>query len=307
MPRKDTYIRVNISLTPNQKEKLAKANRDTGPVILSLSVNDLDENSPDHLMLTQSQYNTILRQGAKGHAVNVKLSKTQVKAHSKIIGGWLAAVAPLAMNMGGQFLGPILGKTGQYIAGLIPGMSGRGIDGEGFVDDMESLGGVISKGSKKAYGKSKKYFAGNGLYLPGTTQMSGRGIDGEGFVDDMESLGGVISKGSKKAYGKSKKYLVGGSQFTDDLESLYGKSKKYFAGKGLPMTAKRMPLSQNPFGVLFGNGLKEVKADVYNQAMLKLLEQIAKKNEIPQLVTQAVRQRANVPRLAGHGLYLPGN
>ena len=70
------YIKYGISLSENQKTKLAKALMSKAPITLRLSHSELE--GPDELYLTKSQIKRIQKSKSMNKGVDLKLSKTQI-------------------------------------------------------------------------------------------------------------------------------------------------------------------------------------------------------------------------------------
>jgi len=75
------YIKVDLTLTKSQKEKLTHAFQNKTGVTLQLNANQL--NGSDIFGLTKTQHN-LIKKVKKG--VTIKLSKTQVSKQGGILG-----------------------------------------------------------------------------------------------------------------------------------------------------------------------------------------------------------------------------
>lgn len=70
------YIAYGVSLSDNQRMKLAKAFKEKSPITLRLSHNELT--GSDEMMLTQTQIKKIHKAVSAGKGVDLKISKTQI-------------------------------------------------------------------------------------------------------------------------------------------------------------------------------------------------------------------------------------
>ena len=70
------YIPHGVTLSQNQKTKLAKAFEKREPLTIRLSHSELT--GPDELMLTKTQIGRIQKSYNSGKGVDLKISKTQI-------------------------------------------------------------------------------------------------------------------------------------------------------------------------------------------------------------------------------------
>lgn len=187
------YQKYGVSISDGQKDKIRLAIRDEEGVSIKLSYNDLQ--GPDVLALTTTQLKKIGKAHQEGKGVTLKLSKAQVKANAKVEGGFLAALARMALPLAARALpavgkalgiGALTGLANEAVGSLFGGSgqasSGAGLslkkggcmcqiesDGRGLYlspagPSGGSLGGSIPKG--------------NGLYLgpPGNYRRIGKGL-----------------------------------------------------------------------------------------------------------------------------------
>ena len=76
-----TYIEYGVTLTPNQKSKLASAIRNKSPLTLRLKHSHL--RGSDELMLTRRQIAKIEKSLSNGTGSDIKISRTQIRRSVK--------------------------------------------------------------------------------------------------------------------------------------------------------------------------------------------------------------------------------
>ena len=109
------YIKVNLSLSDNQINKLKNAKKNGEEVTITISKDAVGGNYD--LYLTQRQ----IKKLNNSDVVRIKLSKTQMKAQK---GGWIGAILKAAL--------PILGSLGLSAAsGAISGATSKAAQGKG--------------------------------------------------------------------------------------------------------------------------------------------------------------------------------
>ena len=127
-----TYYEYKVNLSKGQKEKLAKAVKNSSPITLRLSKNELVGN--DEMMLTKSQINS----GAE-----IKISKSQIKKSIKQGGSLWTFLLKLT-----PFLTKGVSKVAPHLAtGALSALGSLGIDkifGSGVLPD--SVVKMIQKG-----------------------------------------------------------------------------------------------------------------------------------------------------------------
>ena len=126
------YTKVKVNISEGQKQKLQAALHAVGPVSIRLKHEDL--NGSDILALTQSQINKLTKAYTSNKGVTLRMSKSQVKYNMTIEGGFLGALASIAMRAV-----PTIAKT------VLPALG------------LGALSGLASSGVQKVVG--------NGLYL----------------------------------------------------------------------------------------------------------------------------------------------
>ena len=73
---RNLYLPYGVTLSQNQRTKLAKAFKNREPITIRLSHSELT--GPDELMLTKTQIGRIRRSLTSGKGVDIKISKTQI-------------------------------------------------------------------------------------------------------------------------------------------------------------------------------------------------------------------------------------
>ena len=92
-----TYIEYRVTLTPNQKSKLASAIRNKSPLTLRLKRSQL--RTSDELMLTRRQIAKIEKSLANGTGTDIKISRTQIKRSVKHGGNLFPSLASLGAKL----------------------------------------------------------------------------------------------------------------------------------------------------------------------------------------------------------------
>ena len=92
-----TYIEYRVTLTPNQKSKLASAIRNKSPLTLRLKRSQL--RTSDELMLTRRQIAKIEKSLANGTGTDIKISRTQIKRSVKHGGNLFTSLASLGAKL----------------------------------------------------------------------------------------------------------------------------------------------------------------------------------------------------------------
>ena len=93
-----TYIEYGVTLTPNQKTKLASAIKNKSPLTLRLKHSHL--RGSDELMLTRRQIARIKKSLSNGTGSDIKISKTQIRSSVKRGGSLFTSLA----SLGARFL-----------------------------------------------------------------------------------------------------------------------------------------------------------------------------------------------------------
>ena len=92
-----TYIEYGVTLTPNQKSKLASAIRNISPLTLRLKHSHL--RGSDELMLTKRQISKIKKSLANGTGSDIKISRTQIRRSVKHGGNLFTSLASLGAKL----------------------------------------------------------------------------------------------------------------------------------------------------------------------------------------------------------------
>ena len=119
-----TYIEYKVTLTPNQKTKLASAIRNKSPLTLRLKHSHL--RGSDELMLTRRQITKTKKSLANGTGSDIKISKTQISPSIKHGGNLFTSllslgskVLPFAMR-GVSKVAPALATGAASAIGFFP-------------------------------------------------------------------------------------------------------------------------------------------------------------------------------------------
>lgn len=107
------YVKVGLTLSNNQKEKIKHAFQTKSGLTLKFDVRQL--HGSDYLGLTKTQVKQINNAKAKNSGVTLKLSKAQISKQGGFLGTLLAGLA-------GSLLPSLLGGKGL----LLPGTKGKG-------------------------------------------------------------------------------------------------------------------------------------------------------------------------------------
>ena len=136
-----TYYEYKVNLSKGQKEKLAKAVKNSSPITLRLSKNELVGN--DEMMLTKSQINKLQKAKQKNSRAEIKISKSQIKKSIKHGGSLWTSLLKLT-----PFLTKGVSKVAPHLAtGALSALGSLGIDkifGSGVLPD--SIVKMIQKG-----------------------------------------------------------------------------------------------------------------------------------------------------------------
>ena len=108
-----TYIPHGVTLSQNQRVKLAKALEKREPITIRLSHSELT--GPDELMLTKTQIGRINRGLTSGKGVDIKISKTQIGKVVKKGGSLFSSLAALVPTL--------LPKAMQVASKVVPGLA----------------------------------------------------------------------------------------------------------------------------------------------------------------------------------------
>ena len=121
-----TYFEYKVRLSDGQKAKLAKAIKDSSPITLRLSKDELA--GRDELMLTRSQIKKITEAIQNKSGVEIKISKTQIRKYVKH--GW--RLWSSLISIGTKML-PFITKGGAKVGpplatGTLSALESLGID-----------------------------------------------------------------------------------------------------------------------------------------------------------------------------------
>ena len=108
------YIAYGVTLSDNQRMKLAKAFKEKSPITLRLSHNELT--GSDEMMLTQTQIKKIHSKGV-GKGVNLKISKTQITKVAQKGGSLFSSL----LNIGTKLLPKAINLATKALLGLATG------------------------------------------------------------------------------------------------------------------------------------------------------------------------------------------
>ena len=92
-----TYIEYGVTLTPNQKSKLASAIRNNSPLTIRLKHSQL--RGSDEMMLTRRQIAKIEKSLSLGKGSDLKISKTQIRRSVKHGGNLFTSLASLGARL----------------------------------------------------------------------------------------------------------------------------------------------------------------------------------------------------------------
>ena len=101
------YQNYGVTISEHLKDKIKAAIQKEKAVSIRIKHEDLQGSNA--LALTEGQLSKIAKAHQEGKGLTIKLSKSQVKANTKIEGGFLAALARMALPMAIRVL-PAVGK-----------------------------------------------------------------------------------------------------------------------------------------------------------------------------------------------------
>ena len=107
------YIPHGVTLSQNQKSRLAKALKNREPITIRLSRSELT--GPDTLMLTKTQIGRIQRSLSSGKGVDIKITKTQIGKVVQKGGSLFSSLAALVPTL--------LPKAMQVASKVVPGLA----------------------------------------------------------------------------------------------------------------------------------------------------------------------------------------
>lgn len=109
------YIAYGVTLSDNQRRKLAKAFKEKSPITLRLSHNELT--GSDEMMLTQTQIKKMQRAYSAGKGVDLKISKTQITKIAQKGGTLFSSL----MNIGTKLLPKAMNIATKILPALATG------------------------------------------------------------------------------------------------------------------------------------------------------------------------------------------
>ena len=138
-----TYYEYKVNLSKGQKEKLAKAVKNSSPITLRLSKNELVGN--DEMMLTKSQINNLQKAKQKNSGAEIKISKSQIRKSIKQGGSlWTSLISLGTKAM--PFVTKGVSKVAPHLAtGALSALGSLGIDKSGAILP-DSVVKMIQKG-----------------------------------------------------------------------------------------------------------------------------------------------------------------
>ena len=230
-----TYHEYKVNLSEGQKAKLAKAMKDSSPITLRLSKDELVGN--DELMLTKTQISTLKKAIRKRTRAEIKISKSQVKKAVKH-GGSLCP--PCSTSSTGAL--SALGSLG------IDKIFGKGVSG-GMVNPVAIIMKMIEKGIKVPSEFLSKLASLGDILTKGLRNLVGRGIQSGSRI--------VLKPRQRQIQGGFLKTLaaIGISMAIELVSKLFGKGlqvpKK--AGMGLQVSPKPFFAISTPLFMERGN------------------------------------------------------
>ena len=209
-----TYIAYGVTLSDNQRKKLAKAFKEKSPVTLRLSHNELI--GSDEMMLTRTQIKKIQKAKGSGKGVDLKISKTEIAKIAKKGGTLLSSLLnvgtkllPQAMNIATKILPALatgaLSSVGNFATDKIlgAGQSGGMIIPHSKIPELLPFGNLLSEKQKRDLAMALQ--SGNDLKLKPTKRQSG------GFLGTLlASIGVPILLRALTGSGMQNRTLPGG-------------------------------------------------------------------------------------------------
>lgn len=116
------YHNYGVDISDNQKDKIRFAIQNEEAVSIKLKHEDLQ--GENILALTTGQLNKLSKAFQEGKGVTIKMSKSQVKANTDVEGGFLGALAKMALPIATRVL-PTVGKA--LGLGALSGLASEGI------------------------------------------------------------------------------------------------------------------------------------------------------------------------------------
>lgn len=176
------YIAYGVSLSDNQRMKLAKAFKEKSPITLRISHNELT--GSDEMMLTQTQIKKIHKAVSAGKGVDLKISKTQITKVAQKGGSLFSSLLnigtkllPKAMNLATKILPHLatgaLSSVGNFATDKIlgAGQSGGMIIPHSKIPQLLPFGNRLSEKQKRDIAIALQ--SGDDLKIKPTKRQSG--------------------------------------------------------------------------------------------------------------------------------------
>ena len=146
MPTSTNYIPYGVTLSQNQKSKLAKALKNREPITIRLSRSELT--GSDELMLTKTQIGRIKRSLSSGKGVDIKITKTQigkvVQKGGALWSGLMSNIIPQVFKWTPKIAAPLASGAMQALGSLgIDKLFGSGQRG-GFLIPQDKVDKLIA-------------------------------------------------------------------------------------------------------------------------------------------------------------------
>ena len=184
-----TYIEYGVTLTPNQKTKLASAIINKSPITLRLKHSHL--RGSDELMLTKRQIARIEKSIANDTGSDIKISKTQIRKSVKHGGNLFTSLASLGARVLPYAMKGISKAVPALATGAATALGELGINkifGKGitipkeFITMLPAIRGEFTKSQRDLINKA--YQTGGRLVIKPTRKQ----IEG-GFLGTLASIG----------------------------------------------------------------------------------------------------------------------
>ena len=270
------YIPHGVTLSQNQKTKLAKAFEKREPLTIRLSHSELT--GPDELMLTKTQIGRIQKSYNSGKGVDLKISKTQitkvVKKGGALWSGLMSNIIPQVFKWAPKIAAPLASGAMQALGSLgIDKLFGSGhAQSGGFIIPQDKVNLLIA--NKKYLTKKQKEDIVNALQSGGRVVIKPTARQRGGFLGTLlASIGipmllnalsgkglqnrqacrtghGLQNRkgGTRRGYGKglqNRPYPYGYAPFPPPFIGQWGDGSKKRTGKGI-LFGKNSPFNGIP-------------------------------------------------------------
>ena len=215
-----TYYEYKVNLSKGQKEKLAKAVKNSSPITIRLFKNELVGN--DKMMLTKSQINKLQKAKQKNTGAEIKISKSQIRKSIKQGGSLWSSLLKLT-----PFLTKGVSKVAPHLAtGALSALGSLGID--------------------KSFGKEVQ----GGAILPDSVvKMIQKGIEVPvKFLVNLVNLREMLTK--------ARKTLIGRGMASGRGIVLKPTKKQIYGGLLGTLAAIGIPMAIELASKIFGKGLQ---------------------------------------------------